>query len=115
MWVQQTRRLDLRGKSAEYLHRTAVLCETHFDDKQWLNTDQKSLGLIPKAVPTLFDVPFPPMRMPVKRRKEARRVADDGGQTEIGDMEHDHCYASFAYPAYDSDQTGKVNCSHRFI
>lgn len=96
----------MKGKSAEYLHTTAVLCETHFDDDQWMNKDQKSFGLIPKAVPTLFDVPFPPLRMTVKKKLPAKRFVD--GQTEIGDMEHDHCYATNSVDQVDATgETGK--------
>ena len=58
-WVQNCRRADLLGKSAQYLYNNCLLCSDHFEDGQFMNSQIKN-SLVWNAVPTLFKVPNPP-------------------------------------------------------
>ena len=65
IWLQSCRREDLRHipvkKLSEY-----QLCSNHFEDSQFMNKETKS-KLIWNTVPTLFDVPNPPVKVTPSR------------------------------------------------
>ncbi|XP_071950282.1 uncharacterized protein [Antedon mediterranea] len=73
VWVDNCRRKDYRGKSSEYLHRNCRLCAEHFEESQKFKFSNK---LVWNAIPTLFDVPNPPRRLP-KRRVFVGKVQND--------------------------------------
>jgi len=64
-WVQNCRRADLMGKKAHYLHKVCRLCSDHFEENQFTTPEKKRLNW--NAVPTIFNVPNPPMPMTTKR------------------------------------------------
>lgn len=59
-WVENSRRKDLEGKEADILYRSYSLCSAHFEDSQFMNAQLKN-SLVWNAIPTLFDVPDPPL------------------------------------------------------
>ncbi len=79
-WVQNTRREDIRGKSAKDLYNSYRLCSVHFEDSQFMNANEKR-RLIWNAVPTLFDVPNPPPKQTPSRPSRKRRYSFTCDQT----------------------------------
>ncbi|KAK7492497.1 hypothetical protein BaRGS_00016370, partial [Batillaria attramentaria] len=72
VWVQNSRRDDLRGRPAKELHKHGYfLCSYHFEANQF-TVPQERKRLNWNAVPTLFDVPNPPPKLTLTRpgRKE---------------------------------------------
>ncbi|ELU06999.1 hypothetical protein CAPTEDRAFT_185658 [Capitella teleta] len=72
VWVQNTRRDDIRGMSAESIRKkNERVCAKHFEPSQFMNPKRNKL--IPSAVPTLVDVPNPPPTLQSKRKAPAVR------------------------------------------
>ena len=72
-WVQNCRREDLRGKSAEYLYKNCVLCSLHFEECQFMNAQARN-SLVWNAVPTKFpEIPNPPPQLASKRHQPTPR------------------------------------------
>lgn len=72
IWVQNSRRLDLIGKTAKVLSVGGYhLCSKHFESNQF-NVPAERKRLVWNAVPTLFDVsnPLPPIT--IERKPKAR-------------------------------------------
>ena len=70
-WVVNCRLRSLDGLPAEKLHQNYRLCGQHFEDSMFMNPQIKN-RLRHDAVPTLFSVPNPPLRVGMQRRKLVR-------------------------------------------
>ena len=65
--MQNCRRKDLLGKSAEQLHQCGYhLCSEHFEPNQF-NVPTERKRLVWNAIPTLFKVPNPPAKVTPSR------------------------------------------------
>ena len=72
-WVQNCRREVLRHIPVKKLFEYQ-LCSNHFEDSQFMNKETKS-KLIWNAVPTLFDVLNPPVKVTPSRLVRERSIA----------------------------------------
>ncbi|XP_046841845.1 52 kDa repressor of the inhibitor of the protein kinase-like isoform X2 [Xenia sp. Carnegie-2017] len=90
-WVNNCRREDLLGKSAEYLYKNCKLCADHFEDCMFTSMEKKRLN--PQSKPTLFKIPNPPPQIGKKRRaierKEIQYVPSEENQTIEGNQVYD--------------------------
>ena len=65
-WMVNCRRADLDGLTVERLNSSHRLCANHFEQSQFMNFRRDSLVF--NAVPTIFDVPNPPVTLQMKRK-----------------------------------------------
>ena len=91
-WVQNCRRDDLLGKSAEQLHTSGyLLCSEHFEPNQF-NVPSERRRLVWNAVPTLFTVPNPPPRlMPSRPAPKERPASCHPRKRRRNDSVHGQC------------------------
>ena len=77
-WVQNSNRVDLKGKTPEQMRQSGcVLCANHFDAtfQQFMNPLTKD-KMAPNSVPTLFDDPPHPPRVSSTRSATRKRSSD---------------------------------------
>ena len=79
-WVVNCRRADLSSKTATYLNTNCRLCQTHFEDSQFMN-DATKKSLVWNAVPTVFnEIPNPPKLLMSTKPPPKKRALSTGQQ-----------------------------------
>ncbi|KAK7469742.1 hypothetical protein BaRGS_00036224 [Batillaria attramentaria] len=82
-WVQYARRQDLMNKPPSSLHsRGYLLCSDHFEENQFLRPAERD-RLVWNAVPTIFNVPNPPLKATSTRRKLDKPAAPDKAKRKL--------------------------------
>ncbi|RUS83599.1 hypothetical protein EGW08_008653 [Elysia chlorotica] len=81
VWIQNSRRQDLMGLSADVIRKKRVVfCSEHFEENQFncpLELSSSSRRTLKwNAVPTLFDIPNPPPKATPKRKHTIRAAPE---------------------------------------
>jgi THAP domain len=77
VWLINCRRADLDEffkRQPTYLYDNCRLCSNHFEDSQFVNPATRN-QLKSCAIPTIFDVPNPPLRLASARRSPKIRIS----------------------------------------
>ena len=92
-WIINTRREDLLNRNPDDVRKAGgVLCAHHFEANQFMNPQSRN-KLMPNALPTMFDVPNPPVKCQMKRKLPTRVPVENrhepSGNSDCINMDRD--------------------------
>ena len=112
-WVINTRREDLVNRSPDYCSKNLKLCANHFEDSQFTSILLRN-RLTKDAIPTIFDVPNPPQKFSIKRKKPcygdcSKKTKTEGIKTAKNTNISDVCSSDNSKPDVDKTPNNRIN------